>query len=112
MGAEIILLESFKYPEAIFQGLCKQILAGPANKIVTPAGIKGFLDGLCNDGYFSDTIGGNVIIGKGATRWWCHFVRQWMKVAYCQAAVATPLDSMGVGAVVKWVTRHGLARVG
>ena len=64
------------------------------------------------DGFIYITTWSDAFIRKGATHQQCRFLRWWMDVTECQAAVSPPVSSLGSGAVDWWVTRQDLASMG
>ena len=72
----------------MYEGLCRQILTGPASEIVTLGGIRDFLDSLLCDSYVHEMTGDCIIVGEGITHKWLHILKQQMKLVEHQVAGA------------------------
>ena len=65
-----VVLGLFTNFDAIFKGLSKLILSCPASDIVGGADTAGVMDEFRSDGFMGLMEQGDVIIRKGATKWW------------------------------------------
>ena len=109
---EHVVLEVFMDPRAVYDGLCKEILTGPAIEIMTERGITDFLDGLFTDGTIQNMVRGWVTICVGSTRIWLLYLKQMMKIAEEWLIEDHPMTDASQTLIKPHVTRETLADIG